>query len=113
MQERAKSISVFLACALVATQWVWLPNPNAMAAATEKSHAVKFIARIDTITGTLIGFVLDPTGVGIPGVLVKAINLETGNERPVRTIANGSYKIAFLPLGRYEIRASKEGFVVK
>lgn len=64
----------------------------------------------DTITGTLIGRVVDPSGLPLPDVRVEAINQETGSKRAVRTDANGEYKIAFLPLGRYRIVASKEGF---
>ncbi|MGH9842772.1 MAG: carboxypeptidase-like regulatory domain-containing protein [Blastocatellia bacterium] len=64
----------------------------------------------DTITGTLIGRVIDPAGVPLQGVRVQAINQETGNARTTVTNANGEYRIAFLPLGRYKVVASKEGF---
>jgi len=64
----------------------------------------------DTITGTLQGYVLDPAGVGIPGVSVRVINLDTNNQRAVQTDREGLYKFTLLPMGPYRIEASKEGF---
>ncbi len=74
--------------------------------------AVSFEASFDTITGTLIGQVKDTGDLPIPGVRIIAINQETGNQRATLTNAEGRYQIAFLPLGKYTIEASKDGFVV-
>jgi hypothetical protein len=66
----------------------------------------------DTITGTLVGKVLDSSGAPLPGVRIRVINQETGNQRATVTNAEGRYQIAFLPLGRYTIEATKDGFIV-
>lgn len=66
----------------------------------------------DTVTGTLIGRVLEQTGAPMPGVLIRVTNLETGNVRASRTNAQGEYRFVFLPLGRYSMQVIKEGFIV-
>ncbi len=64
----------------------------------------------DTITGTLQGRVIDSGGLPLAGVRIRVINQETGNQRATLTNAEGRYQIAFLPLGRYTIQVSKDGF---
>ncbi len=66
----------------------------------------------DTITGTLAGRVIDAAGAPVPAVRVRAINQETGNQRATLTNAEGRYQIAFLPLGRYSIQATKDGLEI-
>ncbi len=68
--------------------------------------------RPDTITGTLIGRVVDTAGAPLAGVRIIVINQDTGNQRATLTSAEGRYQITFLPLGIYAIEASKEGLVV-
>jgi hypothetical protein len=63
-----------------------------------------------TVTGTLQGTVTDSTGGVVPGADVLVRNLETGQERNLKTNAEGSYSAAFLPLGRYSVAASSKGF---
>jgi Carboxypeptidase regulatory-like domain len=72
----------------------------------------KSSALVDTITGTLIGRVLDANRNGFPGVRVRVTNQDTGNQRTTLTDAEGRYQIAFLPLGKYSIEATKGGFIV-
>ncbi len=83
----------------------------AMARPFELSDA-KSSAPVDTITGTLIGRVLDANRNGFPGVRVRVTNQDTGNQRTTLTDAEGRYQIAFLPLGKYNIEATKDGFIV-
>lgn len=66
----------------------------------------------DTITGTLAGRVIDLAGAPVPGVRIRAINQETGNQRATLTNAEGRYQIAFLPLGRYSIQAARNGYEI-
>ncbi|MEP7272071.1 MAG: TonB-dependent receptor, partial [Acidobacteriota bacterium] len=66
----------------------------------------------DTITGTLLGRVLNEAEEPFPGVRVRVTNLETGNTRATQTDSSGRYRIAFIPLGLYSIEAIKDGFVV-
>ena len=63
-----------------------------------------------TVTGTLQGTVSDTSGAVVPGVTVAVRNLETGQQRILVTNSDGSYTATFLPLGRYKVVASIQGF---
>ncbi len=63
-----------------------------------------------TVTGTLQGTVSDSRGAVVPGADVVVRNMETGQERNVKTGREGTYLATFLPLGRYTITASGPGF---
>lgn len=63
-----------------------------------------------TTSGTLVGTVYKPTGEPLGGARVVAMNELNGNSRATITSADGSYRIPFMPPGRYTIRASMEGF---
>ncbi|PYU21221.1 MAG: hypothetical protein DMG30_18370 [Acidobacteria bacterium] len=58
------------------------------------------------ITGT----VKDTSGAAVPGAMVTVKHLETGLTRAVEVDAAGSYSIASLPVGEYELTAEKMGF---
>src|SRR6266498_2495042 len=62
-----------------------------------------------TVTGTLQGTVTDTTGAVVPGAEVVVRNVETGQERNLKTNSDGSYSAPFLPLGRYTTTASGTG----
>ena len=66
----------------------------------------------DTITGTVRGRVVDQSNAGLPGVRIKFINQETGNQRAVQTSGDGTYQLTLLPLGRYTLDIAKAGYVV-
>ena len=59
------------------------------------------------------GAVSDPTGAVIPGVEVTATNAATGASRTVITNETGTYSVAQLPPGTYNISASLPGFSTK
>lgn len=63
-----------------------------------------------TVTGTLQGTISDTTGAVVPGADVVVRNLDTGQERNLKTNGQGVYSAAFLPLGRYSVTASGQGF---
>jgi hypothetical protein len=63
-----------------------------------------------TVTGTLQGTVSDSKGAVVPGADVVIRNLETGQERNLKTGGDGLYVASFLPLGRYTVTASGPGF---
>ena len=63
-----------------------------------------------TVTGTLQGTVADSKGAVVPGADVVVRNMETGQERNLKTGGEGTYLASFLPLGRYTITASGPGF---
>src|SRR5688572_11676837 len=68
------------------------------------------IASAQTVTGTVQGTVYDTRGAVVPGVDVVVRNVETGQERNIRTNSEGFYVATFMPLGRYSIKASGQGF---
>jgi carboxypeptidase family protein/TonB-dependent receptor-like protein len=68
------------------------------------------IVSAQTVTGTLQGTVNDTKGAVVPGVDIVVTNVETAQERNLRTNSDGSYTASFLPLGRYKIKASAQGF---
>jgi hypothetical protein len=63
-----------------------------------------------TVTGTLQGIVSDSKGAVVAGADVVIRNLETGQERNIKTNGDGRYDATFLPLGRYVVTASGTGF---
>ncbi len=63
-----------------------------------------------TVTGTLQGTVTDTTGAVVPGAEVVVRNMETGQERNLKTNREGSYTVTYVPIGRYDVRASGPGF---
>ena len=63
-----------------------------------------------TVTGTLQGTVKDGSGGVMPGTLVLARNLETGQSREATANAAGYYVIPFLPIGAYGLTAALPGF---
>src|SRR5215218_7516415 len=63
-----------------------------------------------TVTGTLQGTVKDPNGAVVSGATVLIRNVETGQERTLNTNEDGFYVATFLPVGRYEVTASGQGF---
>lgn len=63
-----------------------------------------------TVTGAITGTVTDPSGAVIPGAKVVAHNVDTGVNSPATTDAAGLYRIAFLPIGRYQVTIDAQGF---
>src|SRR5215813_15338631 len=68
------------------------------------------VATAQTVTGTLQGTVSDANGAVIPGAEVVLHNVETGQERTLKTNSEGFYVASFMPLGRYNITVSRAGF---
>src|SRR5436853_6265519 len=63
-------------------------------------------------SGTILGTVADPQGAVIAGVTVSVKNLDTQRQRQVTTDSSGYYRVEALPVGRYEVRAERQGFKV-
>ena len=68
----------------------------------------ELLAQVDR--GNITGKVSDQTGSIIPGVKVTVVNLETGV--PSETVTNdvGLYTVPNVPLGRYKVSFSMDGF---
>lgn len=63
-----------------------------------------------TTSGTLTGTVYDATGATVPAVSVTATNDATGVVARTTATSTGQYRINNLPVGKYTIRATAEGF---
>src|SRR2546423_3596322 len=61
-------------------------------------------------SATISGTIKDETGGVLPGVDVVVSNLDTGLTRSVVTDSNGYFAVPGLAPGRYEARASLQGF---
>jgi len=62
------------------------------------------------VSANLSGRVTDQTGAAITAAAVTVTKIDTGMTRNTVTDQAGRYLFAALPVGRYEIRASKAGF---
>jgi len=60
--------------------------------------------------GSIQGTVTDKTGAVVQGAEVVVRNLATNATRTVSTSGSGGYSVTNLPVGDYEVAASKEGF---
>ncbi|HXH05595.1 MAG TPA: TonB-dependent receptor [Vicinamibacterales bacterium] len=62
------------------------------------------------ISGTIEGAVRDAQGGVLPGVAVTAVNQQTGATFTVATTSEGIYRLTYIPLGTYTVRAELTGF---
>jgi hypothetical protein len=62
------------------------------------------------VSASIKGTVTDPSGAPVPSAAVKVKNLETGATRNSSTDDAGRYLVLSLPVGEYELRATKPGF---
>jgi predicted porin len=62
------------------------------------------------VSATLSGRVTDATGGAIAAATVTANDLDTGVSRTAVTGQVGQYEMVAIPVGRYEVRATKQGF---
>ena len=61
-------------------------------------------------TSTIEGTVKDKQGAAIAAARIRVVNPELAVDRSVTTDSDGSYRVAALPPGNYEIHADKDGF---
>ena len=62
------------------------------------------------VTAALNGTVTDSTGAAVVGAKVTATDLDRGTSWPTVTNGSGSFNLPRLPIGRYDVRAEKQGF---
>ncbi len=62
---------------------------------------------------SLSGVVKDQSGAALRDVALTVKNVDTGATRTIATDGGGHYQASFLPAGRFEIRAAKQGFAVE
>jgi hypothetical protein len=63
-----------------------------------------------TVTGTIVGTVLDTQGAVIPNAMVTARNRETGLERSATSESAGEFTVTSVPPGPYDVTVSAPGF---
>jgi len=61
-------------------------------------------------TGSISGIVADSSGAAVPRAALTVKNTETAMSRNVDTNDAGLYRVLSLPVGRYEVKAEREGF---
>jgi len=68
------------------------------------------LALAQETSGTIAGVVRDPSQAMLAQARIAVTNEQTGLKREVETNALGEYRVPFLPVGVYSVRAQKEGF---
>ena len=66
-----------------------------------------------TITGSILGTVTDPSGAVVSGAAVSAKGVSTGVVTTTTTNAEGLYNLRFLPIGSYTLSVSAKGFATE
>jgi hypothetical protein len=61
-------------------------------------------------TATIVGTISDPGGAIVPGAQVTARNVDTGLTRSVNSSDDGTYRLEFLPVGKYVVEVTSSGF---
>jgi len=59
---------------------------------------------------TIVGRITDSSGSAIPGVQVRATQLETNTVNKTVSTDTGDYTLSFLSPGKYRIEAERQGF---
>src|SRR5512137_1098083 len=72
--------------------------------------AVPEAAWSQTVTASITGRVLDPSGAAIPGAKVTATDTSRGAAITTETNAEGFFNLPRLPIGTYEVKVEATGF---
>lgn len=67
-------------------------------------------AQVSRVAGAIQGFVTDQTGSAVAGATVTLKNPATNRTRTTSTDLTGSFRVAELPVGRYEVYVQAPGF---
>src|SRR5262245_65732835 len=68
------------------------------------------VAVAQRTTANIYGLVKDTSGAVVPGITVTLVNELTGTEQKATTNEEGEFSASFLPIGRYTINVSAQGF---
>src|SRR5690242_17733330 len=63
-----------------------------------------------TLYGSLVGNVTDPSGAAVPGAKISAVNDETGFTRETLANERGIYSFSDLHAGRYTVSVNSAAF---
>ncbi len=72
--------------------------------------ALSVVVSAQTVSGTLRGTVTDSNGAAVANATVTVRSTETGLERTVTSSDEGLYNIPFLPIGKYNVEATRTDF---
>src|SRR6266849_739553 len=72
--------------------------------------AIPLAAVAQVTTATIVGTISDPSGSAVPGAQVTARNVDTGLARTVTSGEGGTYRLKFLPVGKYDVEVTYTGF---
>jgi hypothetical protein len=67
-------------------------------------------AQSQATTGVIEGVITDASGAALPGVTVTIHNMDTNYAQTVITDSGGRFRGVLLPLGKYEVTATLQGF---
>src|SRR6185503_19699500 len=67
-------------------------------------------ATAQSVSGTLVGTVVDPSGAAVPNADVVATNVATNVKSETKSSGTGEYRFNNLPVGSYDISATASGF---
>lgn len=68
------------------------------------------VSALAQVSASLSGRITDQTGAAVADASVTAVNTETGVSRTVASSSSGRYQFFELPVGQYEVHATKGGF---
>ena len=68
------------------------------------------LAQAQTITGSIVGSVVDASGSAVPGTTITVRNQNTGITAEAVVDQSGAYSVPNLFAGRYAVETKKEGF---
>jgi hypothetical protein len=90
-----RNSSLLLLALVVEAAMMWVSAPRTLA---------------QTVTGTIVGTVLDAQGAVVPNASISARNRETGLARSAMSEAAGEFTITSVPAGPYDVTVSATGF---
>jgi hypothetical protein len=61
-------------------------------------------------TGSLVGFVVDPSGSVVPGVILHLVEQASGGSHSAVSDKDGRFSFSFLPPGSYQLQTDKPQF---
>ena len=90
------------------TKKLWSADDSVCGPRTAARHSPGGVAQVTT--ATIVGTVTDPGGAIVPGAQVIARNADTGLTRTVTSNDEGTYRLEFLPVGKYSVEVTFTGF---
>src|SRR6516165_9960035 len=68
------------------------------------------LAVAQVTTGTITGFITDPTNAAVPGATIVATQAQTGIRAQTSTSSAGNYVLPNLAVGAYDLTVTISGF---